>query len=83
MARDALLNRNGFQGAEKRGLAVAEDPANRPRAGGAALASPVRGDAADARLRQPSGGRKCAETESERAAGATISRACFALEWRR
>ena len=32
MAPDALLDRNGLQGAEKRGLAVAEDSADEPRA---------------------------------------------------
>ena len=38
VARDALLDRNWIQGAEKRGLAAAENPANQPRAGGAPLA---------------------------------------------
>ena len=75
MARDAFLDRNGIQCAEKRGLAVAEYSANRPRAGGAALARLVGGDAADARFRQPGGGRRGAETKSERAAGASESRA--------
>ena len=39
---------------------------NRPRAGGAALARVVRGDAADALDWQPRGGRQCAESESGR-----------------
>ena len=43
------------------------------RAGGAALARVVRGDAADARLRQPGGGCPSSETGSERAAGASES----------
>ena len=73
VARDALLDRNGIQCAEKRGLAVAKNTANRPRAGGAALAGFVGRDAADARLRQPRGGRQCAETESERASVAAES----------
>ena len=73
VARDALPDGNGVQGAEKRGLAAAENSVDRPRAGGAPPARPVGRDAADARLRQPGGGRPGAETESERAAGAAES----------
>ena len=73
LVRDAFLDRNGVQCAEKRGLAVEENSANRPRAGGATLARPVGGDAADARLRQPGGRRPGAETESGRAAVASES----------
>ena len=79
VARDAFLDRNGVQGAEKRGLAVAKDPADRPREGGAPLAGFVGRDAADARDRQPGGGRSSVETGSERAAGAAESGARSAI----
>ena len=63
----------GFKALKSVGWQWQKNPADRPRAGGAALARPVRRDAADARDRQPSGGRPCAETESERAEGASES----------
>ena len=35
MTLASVLDRNGIQGAEKRGLATAENPVNEPREGGA------------------------------------------------
>ena len=60
MVRAPLLDRDGIQGAQERGLAAAENPSDRPREGGAAPAG-AGGGTADARRGQPGRGRSGAE----------------------
>ena len=85
-----LLDRNGIQCAQERGLAASENPSDRPREGGAPPTGFVGGGAADAcRWQRVEDAQALKKSPSglglrrKPRRSATVSRAYFALAWRR